>query len=231
MLRRDISGLGAEAFVEHVGDNVDESGIVGMVVRAARVSFANDSKSYSDERDANLFKYLVENRHLSPLEHVVVSFHISAPLFVAVHFWRHRTASVNAVSARYVKISDSFYVPEKLRAQAGDNKQASVEASFPDEPAILARWRQAVEEQYSVYEWMLSKGVSREQARALLPEGRFTRWYWTMDLRNLLHFLSLRLDAGAQYETRQYALAIAEIMKELDPSSWNLIEAIGFDGL
>lgn len=231
MLSRKIEGLGANAFVELIGDNIDDSGMVGMVVRAARVSFANDAKTYSDERDANLFKYLIEHRHLSPLEHVVLSFHISAPLFVAVHFWRHRTASVNAVSARYVKIDDDFYIPDKLRAQASNNKQASVEAVFQDEAAILARWRQAVEEQYSVYEWMLSKGVSREQARALLPEGRFTRWYWTMDLRNLLHFLSLRLDEGAQFETRLYAKAIAEIMEERDASSWNLIKSIGFEGL
>ena len=130
-----------------------------------------------------------------------------------------------------MKIDDDFYIPDKLRAQASNNKQASVEAVFQDEAAILARWRQAVEEQYSVYEWMLSKGVSREQARALLPEGRFTRWYWTMDLRNLLHFLSLRLDEGAQFETRLYAKAIAEIMEERDASSWNLIKSIGFEGL
>lgn len=222
---------GNHGFVELVNDNLGNDTILDIVTRSARVSLANDDKVYSLSRNKKLFKYLIKNRHTSPLEHVSFTFHISAPLFVAVHFWRHRTAKVNAISARYTEVEDAFYTPEEFRSQSKDNRQASVPGGIDNQDYLHSVWEVAVKYAYDVYKHLLDKGVAREQARAILPEGRFTRWYWTMDLHNLLHFLSLRLADGAQYETRLYAQAINDILSERDESSWKVIEEVGFEGL
>jgi len=188
------------------------------VVEAARVSYKSQGKTI--EQDKKLLKYLYKNDHSSPFEKVTLEFHVKAPLFIARQWMRHRTASVNEISARYTEVQDEFYLPERSRmqAQSTSNKQASGEALHAIEADkcqddMEEAWRFA----YERYKHMLSMGLSRELARMVLPVSMYTEFYWTINLRNLMHFLKLRLHNHAQYEIRVYALALQALASEVAP--------------
>lgn len=192
------------------------------IVDAARVSIAGEEvRPTSDDR--KLIRYLVKNRHTTPLEQVRFTFHVRLPIFCARQWIRHRTGSFNEESARYGKLAADFYLPSVERLMAGgqskDNKQGSAENVISQYTAIQIRGgiRTHSETSYSEYEGMLDQGVARELARMVLPTNIYTQWYWTTDLHNLMHFLRLRLHAHAQWETRQYAEAIVPMAEALAP--------------
>ena len=195
---------------------IDRLGTESTIVNAARVSFGK-LKREMDDRDVTLLEYLISNRHTSPLEHVVFTFSIHCPLFVRGQWHRHRTWSYNEISRRYTEIDLEFYTPEKLRGQAENNRQASVDAAIPENDRcrelIAAHNRRSLE----LYEELLSKGVCREQARGVLPQNMMVTFWGTVDLANLLHFLELRDSPHAQYEIREYAVAIKKLIKPLVP--------------
>ncbi len=199
---------------------VEQMGSDAAIVRAARVSYGEGTKTVRE--DAALIDYLMRHRHTSPFEMVEFTFHVRAPIFVARQWFRHRTASANEVSARYSVLEDRFYRPEAWRAQAQENKQGS-EGRFqnPEADRVL---EDAYRTAYAAYRRLLELGVAREEARILLPVGIYTEFYWKQDLHNLFHFLKLRLDRHAQYEIRQYARAIAAIVRERVPLAWTAFE-------
>ena len=199
---------------------VDQMGDDRAIVQAARVSYGEGTKTVRE--DAALIDYLMRHRHTSPFEMVVFKFHVKAPIFVARQWFRHRTASVNEISGRYSILKEEFYAPEAFRKQAKRNKQAS-EGALLDEEA-LALLRKVEQEAYGAYRALLEKGVAREMARMVLPLNLYTEFYWKQDLHNLFHFLKLRLAPEAQWEIRQYARAIAEIVKERVPLAWAAFE-------
>ena len=190
------------------------------VVQAARVSYGPGTKTVREDRA--LIDYLMRHRHTSPFEMVEFKFHVKAPLFVVRQWFRHRTANVNEISGRYSVLKEEFYEPEVWRKQAGKNKQGS-EGAFPDEEAD-GLLRQVEEVAYAAYQALLGKGVAREMARMVLPLNLYTEFYWKQDLHNLFHFLTLRLAPEAQWEIRQYARAIAEIVKAHVPMAWESYE-------
>lgn len=127
--------------------------------------------------------------------------------------------SFNEMSARYGKLPADFYVPtlERMQKQADKNKQGSdseVMAGAEQAQKAIADWS---ETSYSMYEGLLSGGLARELARMVLPLNIYTRWYWTTDLWNLMHFLRLRLHEHAQWEMRQYAEAIVPMAEAVAP--------------
>jgi len=187
-----------------------------QIVRAARVSYGAGTKTLRD--DEKLIRYLIKHEHWSPFEMVEFKFHVKAPIFVARQWFRHRTASVNEISGRYSVIEDEFYIPEKWRLQDTKNRQGSLGELDPlaNEYATDA-YTEALEYAYKAYEALLSAGVAREMARMVLPLCTYTQFYWKQDLRNLLHFLKLRLDNHAQWEIRQYAEAILQLIEPLVP--------------
>ena len=191
---------------------VDVMGDDSSIVQAARVSYGKGTKTIRE--DKQLIDYLMRHRHTSPFEMVEFKFHVRAPIFVARQWFRHRTASVNEVSLRYSKAAHAYYVPESWRLQSSSNKQGS-ESQLDAEQAeaMTDLYVTNVDDALNVYEYLLEVGVAREQARTLLPLGLYTEFYWKQDLHNLLHFLKLRLDAHAQWEIRQYAQAIYELIK------------------
>jgi len=128
--------------------------------------------------------------------------------------------SYNERSGRYTEYKDEFYVPEKLRAPAKENKQASVFADFPNESELLKLIKETHELAYKNYKKLLEAGVARELARSILPLATYTQFYWTINARSLMNFINLRADAHAQWEIRQYAEAIARIFKAKMPSSF-----------
>lgn len=190
------------------------------IVDAARVSYGSGTRATSDTR--SLIRYLVRHRHTSPLEMVEFKFHVRAPLFVARQWMRHRTGSFNEVSARYSVVNNDAWVPkaDDLAVQSETNKQGRGDARPEDAGKIAFRMEDAVRSAEAVYNYALSKGVTRELARTILPVGMWTEFVWKVDLHNLLHFLKLRCDRHAQYEIRVYAEAIAQMVAKVAPHAY-----------
>ena len=187
-----------------------------QIVRAARVSYGKGTKTLRD--DERLIRYLLKHEHWSPFEMVEFKFHVKAPIFVVRQWFRHRTASVNEVSARYSIVEDEYYIPEYWRLQDTKNRQGSVGKLDELTNAYATdAYTEAVETAFEAYKSLLSAGVAREMARMVLPQSVYTQFYWKQDLRNLLHFLKLRLDEHAQWEIRQYAQAILQLIEPLVP--------------
>ncbi|MEF3279443.1 MAG: FAD-dependent thymidylate synthase [Elusimicrobiota bacterium] len=194
------------------------------VVLSARVSF--DMTLKGEEKDRKLVEYLLKHGHLTPFEHSIFQFHIKTPIFVARQWMRHRWGSYNEVSARYTEVKDEFYIPKKFRAQDFKNKQGSVDSESMNNDELIKEYKSAIEKAYSSYQTLLKKGVAREMARMLLPVSQYTQFYWTVNARSLLNFLSLRMDTHAQYEIREYANIIAKIFEEKMPWTWEYFNKI-----
>jgi thymidylate synthase (FAD) len=194
------------------------------IVNAARVSFGK-RRDTMEERDVVLLKYLLENQHTSPLEHVCFTFLVHCPLFIRSQWHRHRTWSYNEVSRRYTSLDLEFYVPSEVREQAETNRQASVDAVNVDQQAAKALIAAHNQASLDLFNQLLDMGVCREQARGVLPQNLMTTYWATVDLHNLVRFLELRDSEHAQWEIRQYAVAIKELVKPYVPK---LAEVLGW---
>ena len=189
------------------------------VVNSARVSFAVRREEMGD-KDAGLIRFLMRERHGSPFEHNSFRFHVRAPIFVAREWFRHRFSSFNEESGRYHQLEGDFYVPEPeaVRSQVGKPGAYSferVDPSLADD--TIATFERVYKELYAEYQALMDQGVAKELARALLPSGVFTQFYWTVNARSLMNFLSLRNATAAQYEIRAYAEAVETFFAEKMP--------------
>lgn len=217
-VRRDVLDLGFVRVVSTWG--TDET-----IVQAARVSFGDLDGDPSTR--LRLIDYLMRNDHTSPFEMCEIMLHIKLPIFVARQWVRHRTASINEVSARYVELPSDYYIPATamICEQSKNNKQGRGDAFSPEEAdSIRYRMVRTSEAAINEYHRLCDDGVAKEIARMVLPVNVYTEWVWKCDLHNLLRFLRLRLDPHAQYEIRQYANTIAEIVREWVPVTWNAFE-------
>ncbi len=200
---------------------VDYMGSDDAVEQAARVSYGAGTRKVSQTR--GLVRYLRRHRHTTPSEMVEFKFHCAMPMFVARQWIRHRTASVNELSARYSLMPLLFYTPDPqhFALQSTSNKQGRA-GGAPDEvyKEAIERWQSLRESAGDAYSWMLEEDVAREIARIDLPVSTYTQWYWKIDLHNLLHFLSLRVDPRAQWEIQEFARAIAGMVKRVAPLSY-----------
>jgi len=226
---------------------IDRMGTDERIVEAARISYKSPSKG--PDQDKKLIAYLYRNKHTSPFEMVKVTLNIKMPIFVMRQYVRHRMQNLNEVSARYTELPNEFYIPEKWRRQDVKNKQGSTEEDnfkpcvmYPD--SILdgsGEWqehnatnavRQHCKLSYNLYQSLIESGVAREMARMVLPVNVYTEIYACWDLKNLLHFITLREDAHAQAEIQEYGKAVKAILIELFPWTmeayekykWKLIE-------
>lgn len=187
------------------------------IVQAARVSYGHGTKHTSEDRD--LIRYLARHRHTTPFEMVEFKFHCVMPIFVARQWIRHRTANINEYSARYSVVPDRFYRPnpEHIRAQSAVNRQGGQDPVESLTSQEFSEYLDRAESTYSDYQKLLDQGVARELARIGLPLNTYTEWYWKCDLHNIFHFLSLRLDAHAQQEIRDYAYAMLALIRPIVP--------------
>jgi len=185
------------------------------IVEFARVSYNSPSKG--PEQDQKLLNFLYKNRHTSPFESVQITFDLKMPILVARQYIRHRTQSVNEISARYTELPEEFYIPETWRKQDVKNKQGSVESLELDHKALSETLRFNCAQQYELYQELIRKGVAREMARMVLPVNIYTQMYVSWNLKNLLHFINLRDDAHAQAEIQVYGKAIKAICTKLFP--------------
>jgi thymidylate synthase (FAD) len=196
---------------------VDFMGGDVAVVQAARVSLGQESKG--PKRDKLLIDYLLGHKHETPFEHSVFKFHVKCPLFVARQWFRHRLASYNEISGRYTEMEFEFCLPDRLRTQkALDYKYEDLEKNknLQLKEQIQIHFKKS----YELYQQLLEEGVAKEHARIVLPLALYTQFYWTVNARALMNFLSLRLDTHAQYEIRQYAEAIFKIFEQKMPWSY-----------
>lgn len=194
---------------------VDHLGTDQRIVEAARISYGSPSKG--EEADRKLIEYLYKNRHTSPFEQCNITFNIRMPIFVMRQFVRHRTFRLNEVSARYTELPDQFYLPKTWREQDTKNKQGSWESVKINQEACTAIAAQCYKDAYFDYQCLLEHGVSREQARMVLPVGIYTEIYVNCDLHNLTGYSRLRDDPHAQGEHQDVAMAMKEIATELFP--------------
>lgn len=180
---------------------VDLLGGDEAAVRAARISYMSKS---DPKKDDNLIDLLMRLGHESPFEHIVFTFHIKAPIFVARQWMRHRMASVNERSGRFTEFDEEFYLPEEKRVGISvDLMRESMERSFEN------------------YKKLISSGVKKEVARMILPLSIYTEWYWTINVRSMMNFLNQRADSHAQYEIQQYAVKIADFFKMKCPITYD----------
>lgn len=199
-----------------------------------------------ETKDRNLIRYLMRHRHTTPFEMVSFVFLVRAPIHVARQWFRHRTWSYNEYSTRYKPAIDSFETtkPDAWRTQSKNNKQGSSGFIPEDGPnpykeetslnqngkSLSNDERDFLLEAKVHYVNRLAAGVAREQARKDLPLSTYTEFYAKVDLHNLFHFLSLRLDSHAQLEIRTYAEAIAETIKPIVPVSYEAFEDYRLNG-
>jgi thymidylate synthase (FAD) len=201
---------------------VDYLGTDACIERAARVSYGYGTRAANATR--GLIRYLRRHKHTTPSEMVELKFHCCMPMFIARQWIRHRTANVNEYSGRYSLIPMLFYTPEaeQLQTQSRRNNQGrSGQAVSADLHAeALRRWEATRREATDTYGWLTGNEVARELARIDLPLSTYTQWYWKIDLHNLLHFLTLRVDAHAQWEIQEYGRVMAGMLKRVAPLSY-----------
>ena len=227
-------GIGAVEYVEHMGNDLS-------VVNSARVSFGKH-KEELDSKDERLIRYLIKHRHTSTLEHNIVTFRFTVPLFIRSQHHRHRTWSYNEISRRYTDFDIQFYEPESFRTQHKSNRQASNESELID-PHILShvghesfpvniRASNCLHQHHmnslALFQKMIASGICREQARGVLPQNMYTQYYGTVNLNNLLKFIDLRTHEGAQWEIQKVAEACLDIATDLWPVTVNSYRKIRY---
>lgn len=174
---------------------IDILGNEKRIADVARISYGKTTGNNNE----SLIKHLLNNGHLSPFEQVQFTFKIKCPIFVARQWMRHRTGKYNEKSRRYTKKKWDYYIPN-IREK--------------DKEKII----NAMSAQIELYEELLESKIKPEIARTIMGVGFNTEFYFTIDLRNLLHFLGLRTEEHAQYEIRMYANAIENIVKQYFPN-------------
>jgi thymidylate synthase (FAD) len=204
---------------------VDSMGGDLSIVRAARVSYDADWRAGEDQgSDARLINYLWKNAHTSPFEAVTLTFEVKAPIFVFRQWHRHRTWSYNELSARYRELPEEFYLPDPalVGEQSASNKQMRVIGDMDADDrakrtAQIAHVGDHCHYAFELYRKLIESGWPRELARSVLPVSTYSHMFATVDLLNLLKFLTLRVHEHAQYEIRVYAEAMRDLARDVAP--------------
>ena len=211
-------GIGKVSYIQHVGDDK-------MIANAARVSFGQDNTKPLTPRDKKLIKYLIDHKHTSPFEHNSITFLFEVPMFVRSQHMRHRTWAYNEISRRYTDVDLRFYEPELFRTQHKSNRQASnpddlinPEIEF-DKTTASQKIREHHRRSLRLFDELVLGGICREQARGVLPQNLYAKYYGTVNLSNLIKFIDLRTHEGAQWEIQKVAEACLDIATEIWPYS------------
>jgi thymidylate synthase (FAD) len=194
--------------LSHFGDDL-------MITNAARVSFGK-SKDIFDEKDEKLIKYLIEHKHTAPFRHPQLQFRITCSIYIERQLFKHQIGlSANSISARYVDFSDSYTTIKEWRKQSKSSKQGS-EGLVENEMACQDIESNVINYCAKAYEELIELGVSKEQARTILPLNLNTTFIWTGSLLSFFHLFNLRLKPDAQAETRMIAQEMLEKIKNIE---------------
>jgi thymidylate synthase (FAD) len=226
--------IGCVEYVDHMGSDKD-------IVNAARASVGKESKKPFSEKDRELMKYLIENKHTSPFEHVKLKCRFTVPLFVRSQHMRHRLWNFNELSRRFTDKDIQFYLPKSFRTQHENNIQASNNDSINPKIHTCVSMGESkladllvestTNKCFIAYQKLLDANITREQARMILPQNLYTTYIGTCDLHNLFHFLSLRLGEHAQYEIRVVAEALLYYCEQLFPEATSLFKEVRLDDI
>lgn len=184
------------------------------IVRSARVSYANDLKSVTASERTGLINFLMRNGHMSPFEHCTMKVRVTAPIFVAREWMRHRTQSYNEHSLRYSQATPTFYIPSDTRPCVQSGKSGDYQFTEDCGLAKIAHDTIEVSTQYAwdCYQEMLLVGVAREVARMCLPVNVMTSFYATANLRNWQDFIRQRTDPQALHEIAFLARQVEDLL-------------------
>jgi thymidylate synthase (FAD) len=223
--------------MDHMGSDL-------TVCNAARVSFNKESEWGLDfdaierlkscpynkddvrmlkEKDEKLIRYLAKHQHWTPFAHPQITLRVKAPVSIRTQFFKHKQGFVeNEISRRYVSYEPEFYSPTWRGKPTDGAKQGSEDFITEETRTNLydAIYRESCETALHVYNTLIEKGIAPEQARFVLPQGMYTEWYWTGSLAAYARFYKQRKDDHAQWEIREYANAVGEIIKPYFPVSW-----------
>lgn len=192
---------------------------------SARMSFDQTDSGRTREQDLRLADYLMRNWHTTPFEMVEIWLEMKMPIFVARQFVRHRTATINEVSGRYVTLPEEWYIPEVVGMRADNKKQGQTDGLDPHTQAGFKMVLDAAcSRDYSAYLVAIENKVAPEHARMLLHLNHYTHWLWKQDLHNIMHLLRLRTDNHAQIEAQQYARAIEGLLRQVLPETMKLYD-------
>ena len=220
-MEKTVLDKGFIEVIDHLGNDL-------TVVNSARVSFGK-RKTELDNSDKKLIKYLIQHKHWSPFRHLQVQFHIKAPEFVMRQWYKHvvgiettsssmtKDHAWNEISGRYVPVED-YYIPKEWRAQSEDNKQAS-KGSIKEQEVATQKFNESMQRTMEIYHDLLNLGVAKEQARIVLPLNQYTEVYWTASFQAIMNFIELRDESTAQYEIREYAIAMKELLSQIYPET------------
>lgn len=217
---------------------VDYMGSDLTVVNAARVSFNKESDWDSEQhwsgsrerklsvKDSKLIRYLAEHNHWTPFAHPQITLRIKAPISIRTQLFKHKVGfTENEISRRYVSFEPDLYYPYFRGKPTNGAKQGSDDfISDPKTKEVVdKKYREAAEKCIDIYDELLEAGVAPEQARFVLPQGVYTEWWWTGSLSAYARVYKQRIDSHAQWEVREYAKAIGEIIEPLFPESWTVL--------
>lgn len=193
-------------------------------VNVARVSYGKEASNYSKEQNSKLIKYLVNHGHTSPFRHSQLQFRIKCPIYVERQLFKHQVGiSVNSISGRYVDFSDSYYKITQFRKQSTSSKQGSGDDLYEDDNADALMWQKyAIDCCTSAYNELLKLGVSKEQARSVLPLSLETEFIWTGSFLAFVHLCNLRLKLDTQKETRDVVIEMLKQIKELEDFKYTI---------
>jgi thymidylate synthase (FAD) len=200
-----------------------------LIAFCARVS--NPANQYNTETSEKLIKYLIKHQHWSPLEMASACIEIETTRDIARQILRHRSFSFQEFSQRYADpTQDLDFVIRDARLQDTKNRQNSVDLDLQNDEQrqIAYQWqnlqRDLITKTKDIYAWAISKGIAKEQARAVLPEGlTVSRLYMNGTLRSWIHYIILRAGNGTQKEHAEIALACAEVIAEIFPMTKDLV--------
>lgn len=215
---RNVSGPTRRVGQDFDADDTDPA-------NSARMSFDLTDSGRTREDDLKLCNYLMKNWHTTPTEMVEIWLEMKLPIFVARQFVRHRTATINEVSGRYVTLPEEWYIPDVVGGKAKSNKQGQEDNLSDHTQSWFKRKLDSVcGDSYVAYLEAIDEGVAPEHARMFLHVNHYTHWLWKQDLHNMMHFLALRMDEHAQIEAREYANVIYNLLKEVLPETMKLFE-------
>ena len=208
------------AFDPALGDSLEFelTDMQELVAYCARVS--NPANQFNSDTSEKLIRYLVRNAHWSPLEMVSACIEITTTRDIARQILRHRSFSFQEFSQRYADpVQELDFVLREARLQDSKNRQNSIET---DNLALQSWWeerqRRVIEECKNAYEWAIAKGIAKEQARAVLPEGlTVSRLLMNGTLRSWIHYIQLRSANGTQKEHILIAKEIANVITKIFP--------------
>ncbi len=220
---KKVLDKGSVELYDYTGDDL-------KIVNSARVSYGKRHNRL-EPGDDKIIQYLMKNKHGTPFEQPDFTFVIKCPISVAREWFRHRIASYNEISGRYVKLEPEFYIPEgkAVRSQTGKSGSYTFKGikDSGDVEDIQYAMGLSYEKSYTTYEWLLSKGVAKEVARNTLPIGIYTQFFFKVNARSLMNFISLRTDKNAMLEIREYAIILEEILAEKLPITYEAFVKFG----